>query len=673
MNQVNRVCRLVLVSLLAACALHGQVAYKAVFERPAYTDTLYAVRSDKTLLHKSGRAYPEYDAYADRFFLPDSYDCKELGAQPAQLTPQEYGIMMKDTAQARLCFLRQISSRAYKPDSATVLYQRVYISNIKSYSFLLLDRDNTRVYKKTVYPKFQGYQQPDDLPLAEWEVDSLRATNSGGTGMMLAISYERGNAHGGSTFNIGDMMLAEKTEVEYAVNNGFFKSILGDGYLAGCRQYRNTFVSSFIENPSYDFDSGFIFPVIKILPVNGGDTTSTNQCLGLLDTLLLAAARNYPFYTEKQIIKDSAISRLRWVCASQGSRPDPAKCVADINSCLLHTYNDPHFFIDPLTDDDLVKSPIRITQLNNEYVVAAVLDTIYNKNMLNSRVTAIDGICIDKYADSIASQRLPEIFTYKYQKFLLLSELLDRHSTDTARLTFVNPATGKEETENIVYNRKYPVPANFRSVDYELKKLSGGIVSFRVREWDNNSYLRLINNWDEISKAEGLILDIRGNGGGSLYQTLHFLSVFLARPIAFAGKRTGNDKPMLILPDKYYNYPPGKKVVIIGDFGTGCASEAFVSNMKKLSNVTFIAATNTYGTFANRHDIRLPCSDIVLKVNTLAHKMLLGPGNDQCIEWKGISPDKVVSINSVSDMKPYDDKLFQEAIKMLSEKTLKQL
>ena len=112
--------------------------------------------------------------------------------------------------------------------------------------------------------------------------------------------------------------------------------------------------------------------------------------------------------------------------------------------------------------------------------------------------------------------------------------------------------------------RRLQVPSNFRPKHCEFKILENSVAYFRINVWSSEVYTRLVNHLGDIRSSNGIIFDIRGNGGGDQFAAMQLISMFLSEPhTVYYYKPLYSEKAdldsMVIAPDKLYNI--GKKKV----------------------------------------------------------------------------------------------------------------
>jgi C-terminal processing protease CtpA/Prc len=348
--------------------------------------------------------------------------------------------------------------------------------------------------------------------------------------------------------------------------------------------------------------------------------------------------------------------------------------VDSLSDYISWRFDDLHFFIEQpeegacaMVDEGKVKGPVRVVDIHDKLYVGANFDPAYTGIRINDEVVAIDGIPIRAYYDSTARNWFKTTALSPYKKHVVVSALLDRGKADSCKLQIRSGQTGVIREYTIRYDGKYVIPDAFRAVHCEYREYDSVYAYYKINYWEQPVYLRFINHWAEISRSKGVIIDLRGNGGGGVMSAMQLYAIFTGNVSTFYNYVTedGALEPVMVLPDTVFKIPIGEKVVIIGDETTACTSEAFIKAMRQRGNVYFIASTNTVGSLATKFDIKLP-TGVIVHTNAIQHRICYTTADD-VIEGKGgVAPDVLVNIDKVEDLRPYQDKLLREAIKILS-------
>jgi len=172
---------------------------------------------------------------------------------------------------------------------------------------------------------------------------------------------------------------------------------------------------------------------------------------------------------------------------------------------------------------------------------------------------------------------------------------------------------------------------------------------------------------DYIKNTKGLIIDVRGNTGGSSSNYDAVVSRFIDTPLEYLktftkGEVPWNEEP--VMPNtKYFTYTNPVVVLINGASLSG--GEVFPELMNKLPNVTVVGDTTTgagasdYGDDNFQGEFKLACG-FTIRVSTV----YVTRNDGLPIEWNGVLPDiRVPQVKE--DIDRGRDKQLEYAIEML--------
>ncbi len=182
---------------------------------------------------------------------------------------------------------------------------------------------------------------------------------------------------------------------------------------------------------------------------------------------------------------------------------------------------------------------------------------------------------------------------------------------------------------------------------------------FKGDEQSNNEIFKSVFN--KFSNTKGLIIDLRVNDGGSVYNAQNLLNKLTNKRLAW---HTTQNRTLSGFDDKYKwfiepdpNIFYSKKVVVLNGRFTVSAGERFAIGAKLLDNLTIIGDTtaNTQGSVMGREMLNG-------WKYTLTFEKCLAP-NDINYAGIGIPPDEYIDFdNSISDNKDY---ILERAIELL--------
>ena len=379
----------------------------------------------------------------------------------------------------------------------------------------------------------------------------------------------------------------------------------------------------------------------------------------------------YPFYSEKHIDPKKVQAEFETIWNMNQTKPD-TELARIVQNFLRRTFHDGHFKVEfkhAADKTNQVAGPVRLSKIKGSYVVSAVLDTLLEQAIpIGSVITRINGQRVEDIADSLININYSKEYALKRHQLVnqdVCRELTTFGEGTNVAFDYVSPS-GMAGHISTVYRKRYPIKPNFANAHCEFKHISPSVTYFKFNAFDELPALRLQTRIESI-KHNDLVLDIRGNGGGDVAYLDDFLSL-LIQPKNFQIFK-GTNRSGLVRDSVYISVDnPSKldstsRIVVLIDSRTSCTSELFIYLLKKYNkNVTVVGSDNTSGTLANAFAIIFPDKDYFLTVNAPEiFKHDLGFP----LEDIGIQPDIKVSIDSVYDLKPYNDKVLKAGLEYL--------
>lgn len=561
----------------------------------------------------------------------------------------------------------------------TVLSQRVLLRNVQHYVIYLRATGGGKWYQKKFEVAYEGYQEPGATPLSAWEgvgpeKEGLYGVSAQPQVDRLLIEVTPRDPGRKVTFVAGQLALCNQIRERFEVQHPFFDQLLGkpgncDSLLTkNCFDVQQGMPLLVADEPYYTSD--WMSSLINLVPA-GPEADE----LTLFKSLVGLAVNKYPFYEERKIDKVALQAEAAGVVGRFRDSCSLLDCAREV-SRLVGKFRDGHFMVhvpdktskDKSRPPSKVKGPVRLFEIDNTLYVAAVLDSAYRAALpIGSKVVAIDGVPVGQFIDS---RFMAQSTAYKRD---VVARLLEKGRQDSTRIAFRVQESPVTRELTIRYNGKTVIPPNFAPKHCEFRSFAGSVGYFRLNYWTLDVYFRLLNYWQEhhLGKANGLVIDLRGNGGGDEVSVIRLLSLFIDRPAVLRHTLpfkhyNGAYESLVVNPNPFYHYPARKPVVVLVDEATACASEIFILGMKKYANCTVIGTNRTMGALAPRIDVTLP-SGIVLVLDCIMNKFYLGEG--VTIEEVGIAPDLWVLRKRVEDLAPYNDKVLQVAVKFLQAPT----
>lgn len=218
----------------------------------------------------------------------------------------------------------------------------------------------------------------------------------------------------------------------------------------------------------------------------------------------------------------------------------------------------------------------------------------------------------------------------------------------------------------IIFNKRY-LGENYRIAGaFRYRKIAEGKVGYiYYGSFSSNfSDANASEIFSHFADCEGIIIDIRDNGGGLLTNSDELASYFFTEKIltGYIAHKTGNGHSDFSKPNAVYTLPNkklkwGKKVAILTNRMTYSASNNFVCRMKYAPNALIVGDT-TGGGGGMPLSSELPNGWMV--------RFSASPMYDaemQHTEW-GIAPDVKIDMDDLDKMTGYDT-IIEEAVRRI--------
>lgn len=552
--------------------------------------------------------------------------------------------------QKKRYYLKKFDNPILCRKDTTILTFYFYQKNIKKYSIYL--HTTTNIWKnKDFICDFDGFQYPIQIHLSDF-FSSFDSIIPAIDTLLILIETDEGlkkeAALIANKLSIEDFIQRERTFSHPLWDRLFHRSNADSVY-------------NYMENDPAVFRNTYNHTLWDCMYFIR-DTDGENE-LYMIKNVLYHALFEYPFYDERALDKRSIIQKLERLYADQASYSDEKLFLEDLEKFLRKEINDGHFF---LKLPSLIKkrqiSPVRLYEVAGKVLVSAVFDSTYVSFLpLGTEVLAVKG---KKIAACIDSLKREQYGVDERKRSRAIASLLNGYVGDTLILTIKKNNKSKIEEINLVYTDKIHIPPNFK-LAHGLFECKNDIAYFRIAQMDGKVFLRFVNHVNKIKKCKGLILDLRGNSGGSPDGELLFSS-FIQRPTVYCHIGFNNSdrrrESIVIQPHKSIRIPSDFPIIILGDENTACASEAFIQAMQQLDNCSFLSHSPTAGSLQNRYGVIFP-SGVFLSLDCLTEKIY--SIKDKVIECTGLVPDIWVQYRTIDDLAPYKDILKVKAFELL--------
>jgi carboxyl-terminal processing protease len=195
----------------------------------------------------------------------------------------------------------------------------------------------------------------------------------------------------------------------------------------------------------------------------------------------------------------------------------------------------------------------------------------------------------------------------------------------------------------------------------DARRLASGYGYIKFDSWEKPVGEKFKAALDDLIDTRGLLIDLRGNGGGSGEVLQQIASIFFARVTHSGSFRTragGLEKYYTLKPDKVYK----GAVVILVDENSASASETFTAFMQE-SGRAAVVGRQTCGCALNSYTRKIKGGGTL----RFSARLYISP-NGRVLEGAGVSPDEEVPL-TVSDLRRGRDAALEAGERRLSSLT----
>ncbi|QJB32210.1 hypothetical protein HF329_13095 [Chitinophaga oryzae] len=534
-------------------------------------------------------------------------------------------------------------------------YLNCYARNVSAYKVMLEDSRHQR-YEKEFTVTTNGYQLPRETILSAWMNEKGSSIPDSFAVKYLAISAQKNNNGESPEMVIGGMKLVKRSWKVMPAKGCFFYQLTADP-----ANHSPDYTVKDIGN-CYPLERFTIFrdTYAQSFVLSQQQALQPKQMEDSVIRLLQFIIGKYPYYQEHKLDKKQVMAAVNNIVNS----PDNFRKKIDKLDSIVNTFSDGHFYLEKPTGPPLLAGPVMVRELSGQLEVVAVFDTVLQSRLKpGDRLLRVDGIPADEYLQFVKARYYgnPE-----EKRNIAVAKMLYKTAADSSTIT-VADERGIEKQVTYYYNRKLSVSGNFKPV-HGKGFMKNNIYYYRLNYWSGGDWINFYNHRDAVQSASAIIFDLRGNSGGAEVEAFRILSCFIREPAhIYSSEYHFNDTTKLsadniVQPNRFLSLA-GKKVVLLVDNNTACASEIFVQALRHYAGATVIGSERTSGAYASVEELYLPF-DIVMHVNVL-NKLVPDqrmPGN---IEWDGITPDILVNLKNYNDLFPYEDKVLQTAYRYL--------
>lgn len=632
----------IIVSLFA---LHGNAQW---------TSTSY--------LSKEQSLYQLIDNSGDFFCFPGLHNCNSLLIEkPLTLSDKKlvafidvYGFTKDIKVGFHQSFFKSVAV-GYEVGRLTL---HSYADNIKR--CLVLIRDANRNWlAKEIYFERQGYNKPINIYLKSFS--TLPAGNNNDrTSFNLQDIYllcEPLNQDLKSKLVVGSLSIEEYQSHVPGDSHPWINAFLSGNKLSNAKmldeyslwaEERLTGVVGYTGIPAFDIFGNTHGYLAELIGFECQGSYCDEQTF--LMRFVMEYLKFYPYYAEKGLDSTGIAQRISGFFAENASCKY-SDFVLSTHEMLREELGDPHVEIilpSGMTTNDkrLSRGPVRLKEIGGNVMVAAVLNSeLADQLDVGSVVTSIDGHLLNEDSE--------------------FEKLLIKAKEDSVSIAFRDPSDADNYRNlKIPYSVPVSIPSTFIPEHGAFKVDEDSVSYLYLSRWEGDASILLLNNRDKILHSKGLIIDLRGNGGGYSSDVIQTLSLFFSNPNIIGNmSHFWLRESIIVYPaPETLRFPESLKVSILIDNYTACASEIFLIGMKRRARTIVIGESNTKGAIATPVLFRFP-SGLMFKGHTKFRQYVFDPNVYR--EGRGIEPDIMVSRTHPRDLYPYNDKIRKIASRVI--------
>ncbi|MBI4854162.1 MAG: PDZ domain-containing protein [Acidobacteria bacterium] len=279
-------------------------------------------------------------------------------------------------------------------------------------------------------------------------------------------------------------------------------------------------------------------------------------------------------------------------------------------------------------------------------------------------VSSIDGEPIEKFIDK-AKEEIGNSSSERALKLLIYREIIAGEPDSKVRLGFIRADKTTFETTLV---RK--IVSNAPKVTSQSFSSGFGYINFNFFRSPAEKLIK--QELIKLRNTQGLIIDLRNNGGGFLGEGAEIASYFLSSTISLAkiSARSSSKLSAIGLPEEirvgsFESQVYNKPIVILINAATASTSEVFSQGLQESGRAKIIGSQS--------------CGCVL---GVLEHKEVKGGGELSIseigfvspkgyrLEGNGVVPDKSITL-TINDIRNHKDLALEEAEKLLRENALK--
>lgn len=553
-----------------------------------------------------------------------------------------------------------ITPVTFAPGSSNVFYFNFYSENVSACTFIFESADGKCFQKKIDVPK-DKYHPPIEFSVSPENLTACGdqpATSNANTdtkntvfiNRITIVLNKRDNTKDYKCIvgecNIFEQLLGRKT-----ASGAFFYEFTKNRKHKAPQHVFTSFGTSFPISQYTSF-TNFSIPEYYFIP----DTVTHKAADWEMETLKLMRhfIEVYPYYAEHKIEKGPTMKQADDIIAS----PAPFKEKVNEMNRLMKSLHDGHFYLEPGNAPRPLIGPILARQINNEIQVVGIFDEELKQSVRpGMKIVSVNGVPVSRYVDSSSAYYFGSL---NERRDAAIARLFYRQQNDSMYVT-VSAAGETPQQLLIRFKKSAAVPGNFRPEHMRFTAHPNNWGYVKLNRWAIGDWISFFNLTDTLKQMQGVIFDLRGNGGGAEIEAIRVLSCFIKKPVVFSYDAYGETMgPRVAVPNKFADLSH-LKIIVLVDGKTACASELFAASLRKYCSAKIVGSERTNGAYANTAYMYLPY-DVVVKTNILSKTYF--NADRKSVEHNGLQPDLLVPITSYRDLFPYDDKVLANALQL---------